>query len=104
MINPYEVLKVIQNATKTEIQNAFVKAQLENVKTKKFDGKDLMEARNQLMNPAKRLVADFLFPSKFKTKRPKLIDLNRLEVDELIDFNDLNVDALDSLKNCQNYV
>jgi len=104
MINPYEVLKVSQNATKEEIQNAFVKAQLENIKSKKYDGKELMEARNQLMNPAKRLVADFLFPAKFKTKRPKLMDLSRLEVDEQIDCTNLNNDALDSLKYCKNYV
>lgn len=63
-----------------------------------------MEARNQLMNPSKRLVADFLFPSKFKSKRPKLLDVSRLEVNEHIDCNDFNEDALDSLKYCQNYV
>ncbi len=104
MKNPYEVLSVTQNATKEEIQKAFVKAQIENIKTKKYDGKELMEARNQLMIPSKRLVADFLFPSKLKSKRPKPIDINDLEVEGQVDVNSLNEDALDSLKYSINYV
>jgi len=104
MKNPYEILSVNQNATKEEIQKAFVKAQIENIKTKKYDGKELMEARNQLMTPAKRLVADFLFPSKLKSKRPKPIEISGLEANGKVDVNSLNDDALDSLKYSLNYV
>lgn len=104
MKNPYEVLSVNQNATKEEIQNAFVKAQIENIKSKKYDGKELMEARNQLMIPSKRLVADFLFPVKLKSKRPKPIDLSDLEIKENVDADSLNEDALDSLNYSFNYV
>ena len=104
MKNPYEILDINQNATKDEIQKAFVKAQMENIKTKKHDGKELMEARNQLMKPEKRLVADFLFPAKFKSKRPKLIDLDGLEVNDEINIHSLNEDVFDSLKYSINYV
>lgn len=104
MKNPYDVLGINLNATKEEIQKAFVKAQIENIKTKKHDGKELMEARNQLMIPSKRLVADFLFPSKMKSKRPKPIEINDLEVKGQVDVNSLNDDALDSLKYSLNYV
>ena len=104
MKNPYEVLDVNQDATKDEIQAAFLKAQRANIKTKKYDGRDLMEARNQLMNPAKRLVADFLFPAKFKGKRPKIIDIEGIDVDENMNYQTLHPDALDSLKFCNDYV
>lgn len=104
MKNPYVILGIHQNATKEEIHKALSKAQIENSKTKKYDLKELMEAEKQLMEPAKRLVADFLFPAKFKSKRPKLIELDGLELSEEIDVNSLNEDALDSLKYCINYV
>jgi hypothetical protein len=102
MKNPYEILGLNQNATKEEVQNAFVQAQIENVKTRKCDGKELMEARSQLMIPSKRLVADFLFPSKIKSKRPKLMDVSALEMEGTA-YN-MNDDEFDSLKYCQNYV
>lgn len=104
MKNPYEILGLNQSATKEEIHNAFVKAQIENIKTRKYDGKELMEARSQLMIPSKRLVADFLFPSKFKSKRPKPIAVTSLEMQDIIDCNKLNENEFDSLKYYQSYV
>ncbi len=104
MKNPYEVLSISQDATKEEIQKAFVRAQMENIKTRKYEGRELMEARNQLMIPAKRLVADFLFPAKIKSKRPKPIDISEFEIQGNIDANTLNENALDSLKYSLNYV
>lgn len=104
MKNPYEILCVNQNATKEEIHQAFKKAQIDNIRAKKYDGKELMEARNQLMIPSKRLVADFLFPAKLRSKRPKLIDAPELQIQLQTDNNPLNDDALDSLKYNINYV
>lgn len=102
MNNPYQVLGLHQDATKEEIHKAFIKAQMENVKSKKFSGKEIMEAQKQLMNPEKRLVADFLFPSKLKSKRLKLIEDNLLIPKEFAEFK-LDADRLDSLKHMDYY-
>lgn len=104
MKNPYEILGLSQNATKEEIQSAFIKAQIENLKTRKYEAKELMEARCQLMTPAKRLVADFLFPSKLKSKRPKFMDISGLEIKEMDNYSTLSDDEFDSLKYSQSYV
>lgn len=102
MNNPYQVLVLHQDATKEEIHKAFIKAQMENVKSKKFSGKEIMEAQKQLMNPEKRLVADFLFPSKLKSKRLKLIEDNLFIPKEFAEFK-LDADRLDSLKQMDYY-
>ena len=66
MKNPYEVLKLNQNATKQEIAKALIFAQKDNMKSKQFTPQELMLAQKQLLAPAKRLAADFMFPAKFK--------------------------------------
>lgn len=104
MRNPYEILNISQDATKEEIQKAFVSAQIENVKTARYSGRDLMEAQKQLMNPGKRLVADFLFPAKFKTKRPKLIETTQLNKDAPDYLLTLDENKLDSLRISMDYV
>lgn len=102
MNNPYQVLELNQDATKEEIHKAFIKAQMENVKSKKYSGKEIMEAQKQLMNPEKRLVADFLFPSKLKSKRLKLIEDNLLIPIEFAESK-LDAERFDSLKQTNYY-
>ena len=46
MKNPYEVLKLNQNATKQEIAKALIFAQKENMKSKQFTPQELMLAQN----------------------------------------------------------
>lgn len=98
MENPYKVLKVDQNAGKKEIHMALIIAQKINTKTKKYTLKELMEAEKQLLKPEKRLVADFMFPSKFKTKRPKLIKIN-IEIDNSLLLDSIDEKVFDSLRN-----
>lgn len=104
MNNPYQILAVHQDASKEEIHKAFVRAQVENIKSKKYSGKEIMEAQKQLMNPEKRLVADFLFPSKLKSKRLKQIANDSLNIPEDFNQHTLNEDRLDSLKSTEHYV
>ncbi|MCH8903987.1 MAG: hypothetical protein IIA45_08755 [Bacteroidetes bacterium] len=103
MKNPYHILKVSQNATNIEIAQAFVMLQKENIKTKEYTAQEIMTAQKQLLNPAKRLVADYLYPSKFKSKRPKRIIIKDLKADRRIDINSINENAFDSLKYEFNY-
>jgi len=98
MKNPYTVLKLSQNAGKEEIHKALITAQKENAKNKMYTLKELMEAEKQLLKPEKRLVADFMFPSKFKTKRPKLIKIN-IEIDNSLILDSIDEEAFDSLRN-----
>lgn len=97
MKNPYEILKVYQNATKQEIAKALIIAQKENMKTKEFTLQELMLAQKQLLDPSKRLAADFMFPTKYKTKRPAKLEPNvKLEK---VDIGSINENAIDSLNN-----
>jgi DnaJ-class molecular chaperone len=89
MKNPYEILKVSQNASKSEI----MKAQMVAMKEKKFSLQEIQIAARQLLDPAKRLAADFMFPSKIKSKRPQVIQVNvQIDPIDLKNFqeNDLN--------------
>lgn len=97
MKNPYEVLKLNQNATKQEIAKALIFAQKDNMKSKQFTPQELMLAQKQLLAPAKRLAADFMFPAKYKTKRPAKLEANTKL--QNIDLASINEDAFDSLNN-----
>ena len=72
MNNPYQVLEVSQNATKKEI----IKGKMIAMKKRKFSLQDIQLAEKQLLNPSKRLIADFMYPSRIKAKRPKAIKIN----------------------------
>lgn len=97
MKNPYEILKVSQNATKQEIAKALIFAQKDNMKSKQYTPQELMLAQKQLLAPSKRLAADFMFPAKYKTKRPIKLEANI--VLENIDLTTINKNTFDSLNN-----
>ena len=92
MSNPYEILKVSQDADKKEI----MKAQMSAMKEKKYSLQEIHFAVRQLLDPAKRLAADFMFPSKIKAKRIQkiIVDIQT----ENINLNDIKENAFDSLK------
>jgi len=66
------------------------------MKKRKFSMQEIQIAEKQLLIPSKRLIADFMFPSKIKAKRPKALKLNITPTNTNI--KDINVDAFDSLK------
>lgn len=92
MKNPYTILEVSQDADKTEI----MKAQMFAMKKKQFPLQEIAVAAKQLLDPAKRLAADFMFPAKIKAKRIQSIQ-NTLSYRE-INVNALNENAFDSIK------
>lgn len=92
MSNPYQILNVSQDADKKEI----MKAQMLAMKEKKYSLQEIALAAKQLLDPAKRLAADFMFPSKIKAKRPQKLSVEVPE--EKITLNDIDENALDSLK------
>ena len=92
MKNPYKMLKVSQDADKKDI----MKAQMLAMKEKIYSIQEIQIAARHLLDPAKRLAADFMFPSKIKTMRPQKISINnQLKV---IDITDIDENAFDSLK------
>lgn len=92
MKNPYIILEVNQDATKGEI----MKAQMIAMKKKVYSLQEIQVATRQLLDPAKRLAADFMFPVKIKAKRIMPIQSN-LAYKE-INLNALNENAFNSLK------
>lgn len=92
MNNPYEVLDVSQNATKKEI----IKGKMIAMRKRKFSLQDIQLAEKYLLNPSKRLIADFMFPSRIKAKRPKTIAINVTLKN--INIEDIPVDVFDSIK------
>jgi len=92
MSNPYQILNVSQDADKKEI----MKAQMLAMKEKKYSLQEIALAAKQLLDPAKRLAADFMFPSKIKAKRPQKLSVEVPE--EKITLNDIDENAFDSLK------
>ena len=89
MINPYQILGIAQDANKKEIQAA----QLAAMKARKYKLDEIALATKQLMDPAKRLAADFMFPAKVKAKRLQKIDVEIPIQDfnwEAIDLNEFN--------------
>ena len=92
MTNPYTILGVSQDAEKPEI----MKAQMFAMKKKEFPLQEIAVAAKQLLDPAKRLAADFMFPSKIKAKR-----IQKVTVEfpiEKINLSDIDENAFDSLK------
>ena len=92
MSNPYQILKVSQDADKKEI----MKAQMLAMKEKRNSLQEIQIAVRQLLDPAKRLAADFMFPSKIKAKRPQKISIDIPLVN--IDLNEIDENTFDSLK------
>lgn len=92
MKNPYTILGVSQDADKSEI----LKAQMLAMKKKDFSLQEIAVAVKQLLDPAKRLAADFMFPAKFKAKRiqPIVSSLTYIE----INIENLDENVFDSLK------
>lgn len=93
MDNPYLILNIPQTASKIEIHNAILKLQMENRKSRKYSGEFLIACQRILLEPYKRLAADFLFPSKLRSYRPKPIPLLELDNHKV----DLNQNIFDSL-------
>ncbi|MDR0507052.1 MAG: hypothetical protein LBH32_09600 [Dysgonamonadaceae bacterium] len=91
MNNPYQILGVNQNASKKEIMDA----QMEAMKAKKYPLPEIHSAMRQLLDPTKRLAADFMCPARIKSKRPQKIMLDLPLPD--IDINEINDDSFDSL-------
>lgn len=92
MKNPYTILGVSQDAEKGEI----MKAQMFAMKKKEYSLQEIHIATKQLLDPAKRLAADFMFPAKIRARRIQLIQ-SKLTYRE-INVNVLNENAFDSLK------
>lgn len=92
MKNPYTILGVSQEADKAEI----MKAQMFAMKKKEFPLQEIAIAAKQLLDPAKRLAADFMFPARIKAKRIQPIH-STLSYKE-INLSALNENAFDSLK------
>lgn len=92
MNNPYKILNVNQDANKIVI----MKAQLFAMKEKKHSLQEIAVATKQLLNPAKRLAADFMFPVKLKSKRPQKIEIG-IEIPS-IEAADIDENSFDSLK------
>ncbi len=92
MNNPYHILNISQDADKKDI----MKAQMLAMKEKKYTLQEIAIAAKQLLDPAKRLAADFMFPVKIKAKRPQKIIID-IKVQE-IDVNKLDENSFDSLK------
>ena len=92
MKNPYTILGVNHNADKAEI----MKAQMLAMKKKEFPLQEIAIAAKQLLDPAKRLAADFMFPAKIRVKRIQPIQSTLTHQE--INVNDLNENAFNSLK------
>lgn len=84
MTNPYTILGVNQDADKAEI----MKAQMLAMKKKEFSLQEIAIAAKQLLDPAKRLAADFMYPAKIKVKRIQAIQ-------STLTYQEINVNALD---------
>jgi hypothetical protein len=93
MNNPYQILNVSQDAGKDEI----IEAQAVAMKEKKYSLNEIHSAVRQLLDPAKRLAADFMHPAKIIAKRPQKI-LTENSVPD-INVDEIDDDSFDSLKN-----
>jgi len=91
MKNAYTILNVSQNATKAEI----VKGQVEALKAKKYDPREIAIAQKQLNTPHQRLAVDFTFPV-FESTKTEIVNTNIHA--EKIDVKQINPDVFDSLK------
>jgi hypothetical protein len=91
MNNPYQVLNISQDANKSEI----MKAQMLAMREKKYPLPEIQIAVKQLLDPAKRLAADFRFPARLKAKRPQKISID-IQFDN-IDLVDIDENAFNSI-------
>jgi len=91
MKNPYIVLKINQDADKGEI----MKAQMLAMKDKHFSLYEIQLAVRKLLEPAKRLAADFMFPTKIKSRRIQKI-IVEYPIDK-ITLKDIDENIFDSL-------
>lgn len=92
MKNPYLVLNINQDADKKEI----MKAQMLAMKKREYTLQEIQMAARHLLDPAKRLAADFMFPAKMRVKRIKPIKID-FEYKE-INLDSIDENAFDSLK------
>jgi hypothetical protein len=92
MKNPYNILEVSQNATKKEI----ILGKMRAMKKKEFSLQEIQIAEKQLLNPSKRLIADYMYPSKIQSKRPKLIKVNIKP--NMVNLNNIDENSFDSIK------
>ncbi|KAF0128472.1 MAG: heat shock protein DnaJ-like protein [Bacteroidetes bacterium] len=94
MKNPYTILGLEknQNADRKEIMAAQMKA----MKDRLYMLPEIATAARQLLDPAKRLAADFMFPSRIKSKRPQKIVVD-IEIKK-ISLSEIDENAFDSLK------
>ncbi|MGI0482910.1 Hsp70 family protein, partial [Geminocystis sp. CENA526] len=72
--NPYDVLEVSSSASKAEITKAFAIVK----KKKRYNPKQIAEARKQLMDNQQRIIADYLRPNLPLIQRFKKQDLSQL--------------------------
>jgi len=66
------------------------------MKEKKYSMQEIAVASKQLLDPAKRLAADFMYPVKIKSRRPQKIEV-AIPIEE-INITDIDDNAFDSLK------
>ena len=92
MKNPYTILGVSQDADKGEI----MKSQMFAMKKKEYSLQEIQVAAKQLLDPAKRLASDFMFPAKIKSKR--ILPIQNTLSHKEINTKALNENAFDSLK------
>jgi len=91
MKNPYQILNINQDADKKEI----MKSQMIAMKERKYSLQEIGIAVRQLLDPAKRLAADFRFPAKIKAKLPQQISID-IHFDS-IDISEVDLNAFNSL-------
>lgn len=93
MQNPYEIIGLeSQDVNKKEI----LEAQMRAMKEGKYNLQEIHNAVRQLLNPAKRLAADFMFPKRIKSKRPQKIKVE-ISLSE-ISLDEFDENSFDSLK------
>jgi hypothetical protein len=92
MNNPYQILGISQDADKKAITDAQKNAMIE----KKYSLNEIHSAMRQLLDPAKRLAADFMYPAKIKAKRPQKIAIDLPAAH--LNINNISDDYFDSLK------
>ncbi len=76
--DPYEVLGVNPGASNAEIGAAMARA----MKARQFDARVIAEAQRTLLDPDRRLLADFMRPVLPEVHRWKRVDLSGLERDD----------------------
>ena len=92
--NPYDILGVSSAASKAEITKAFILA----MKRKEYPVDVIAHANKSLMNPEKRIIADYLRPILPTIKRFKCQDLSGIEnlnyeLNLLDEFDNLDIES-----------